>query len=110
MVLVTTKSILLIQCISITALSDLIGNCLLNLQTILTPNLPSDPTVETMRNYLVYIQIFNTDDDGSAPLSLQEQTFLAQKQLQKYNLQKLLKSEAVGTILLFYYFLKYSIA
>ena len=33
---------------------------------------------------------------GTAPLSLQEQTFLAQKQLQKYYVAKHIKSEAVS--------------
>ena len=72
----------------------LIQKCLNDLQTILTPNLPQDPTVDVMRNYLEYIKIFTPG--GTAALSLQEQTFLAQKQLQKYYVQKVLKSEAVS--------------
>ncbi|XP_053393015.1 uncharacterized protein LOC123564401 isoform X2 [Mercenaria mercenaria] len=74
---------------------DVIRNQLAILQTVLTPNLPQDPTVDEMRKYLEYISVFKTTEEVlNAPLSLQEQTFLAQKQLQKYYLQKYIKSEA----------------
>ncbi|XP_052819342.1 uncharacterized protein LOC128245129 isoform X2 [Mya arenaria] len=76
-----------------TGVIDLIKNCLDVFQTILTPNLPQDPTVDEMRNYLEYIKVFKSVDGvGAEPLSLQEQTFLAQKQLQKYYVQKHIKS------------------
>jgi cell fate (sporulation/competence/biofilm development) regulator YmcA (YheA/YmcA/DUF963 family) len=75
----------------------LIQNLLGILQTVLTPNLPQDPSVDEMRKYLEYISVFKTTEEVlNAPLSLQEQTFLAQKQLQKYHLQKYIKSEAVS--------------
>lgn len=83
----------------VAGVTDLIRNILANLQTILTPNLPEDPTVDQMRNYLEYIEVFKTaDDTQSQTLSLQEQTFLAQKQLQKYYVQKYIKAEAVRTV------------
>lgn len=76
---------------------NLIRNILSILQTVLTPNLPEDPTVDEMRNYLEYIKVFKTTEEVlNAQLSIQEQTFLAQKQLQKYHLQKYIKSEAVS--------------
>jgi len=77
-------------------LEHLISNCLARLQAVLTPNLPQDPTVDEMRNYLEYIQEFKNSEVGSEPLSLQEQTFLAQKQLEKYFLEKYIKSIAVS--------------
>lgn len=76
--------------------TDLIYNLLADLQAILTPNLPQDPTVDQMRNYLEYIEVFKKTDTQTQTLSLQEQTFLAQKQLQKYYVQKYIKSEAVS--------------
>ncbi|KAL4239961.1 hypothetical protein ACF0H5_000758 [Mactra antiquata] len=77
----------------IQTLSDLIRNILSSLSAVLTPNFPQDPTVEEMRKYLEEIEVFRTTD-GLAPLSLQEQTFLAQKQLQKYFVQKYIKEKA----------------
>ncbi|KAH3862200.1 hypothetical protein DPMN_025166 [Dreissena polymorpha] len=56
--------------------------------------MPQDPTVDVMRNYLEHMKIFTSG--GTAALSLQEQTFLVQKQLQKYFVQKVLKSKAVS--------------
>lgn len=45
--------------------------------------------------------IFKTTEEViNAPLSIQEQTFLAQKQLQKYHFQKYIKSEAVSDLLI----------
>ncbi|KAH3862218.1 hypothetical protein DPMN_025184 [Dreissena polymorpha] len=76
---------------------SLIQKCLYILQTILTPNMPQDPTVDVMRNYLEYMKIFTSG--GTAAFSLQEQTFLVQKQLQKYFVQKVLKSKASQTAL-----------
>lgn len=75
----------------------LIRYVLANLQTVLTPNLPQDPTVEQMRAYLEYVKVFKpSSSEYTQPLSLQEQTFLAQKQLQKYYVQKHIKSLAVS--------------
>jgi len=72
---------------------------LANLQTVLTPNLPEDPTVDQMRNYLEYVKVFKeADTTFGQPLSLQEQTFIAQKQLQKYYVQKFIKTEAVSAL------------
>ncbi|WAQ96232.1 hypothetical protein MAR_028922, partial [Mya arenaria] len=78
-----------------TGVVDLIRNCLYILQALLTPNLPQDPTVEEMRHFLEDMKVFKSADVvGVKSLSLQEQTFLAQKQLQKYYVQKYIKSQA----------------
>lgn len=76
----------------------MIQNILTILKATLTPNLPENPSVDEMRNYLEYVKVFKgTEHVLYTTLSLQEQTFLAQKQLQKYNLQKYIKAEAVST-------------
>ncbi|XP_053383373.1 uncharacterized protein LOC123564671 [Mercenaria mercenaria] len=77
------------------AVLDVIRNQLAILQTVLTPNLPEDPTADEMRHYLEYVSAFKKAEEVQhGQLSLQEQTFLAQKQLEKYYLQKYIKSEA----------------
>ncbi|WAQ96229.1 PKD2-like protein [Mya arenaria] len=51
-----------------TGVIDLIKNCLDVFQTILTPNLPQDPTVDEMRNYLEYIKVFKSVDGSREAL------------------------------------------
>jgi len=82
----------------IVGVNHLISNCLARLHAVLTPNFPEDPNVDQMRTYLEYIQEFKNSDDRLGPLSLQEQTFLVQKQLQKYYVEKYIKAQAVGTL------------
>ena len=80
-------------------LKDLCHNILAELQAVLTPNLPEDPTADEMRHFLEYIKVFQVEDETNQYLSLQEQTFLAQKQLQRYYLDRYIKSRAVSYFL-----------
>ncbi|KAK3610666.1 hypothetical protein CHS0354_028048 [Potamilus streckersoni] len=66
----------------------------------LTPYLPKNPTVQVMRNFLQYMETFNDEEKyENRTILLQEQTFIAMKELRRLELEKEEKKIIALTIL-----------
>ncbi|KAL3877557.1 hypothetical protein ACJMK2_035254 [Sinanodonta woodiana] len=78
----------------------LVSKMLKVVQPTLTPYIPQNPTVQVMRNFLQYMETFNDDPKyKNRSILLQEQTFIAMKELRRLELEKERKTIIALTIL-----------